>query len=296
MDQPRSLSSKRIDLSIDDADALREVAHALSSQVRLDILRLVDRRGMNVNELARELGLPLSTAALNVQVLERAGLVACERQPGSRGTMKICSRRLDWVHVGLAPARPPEAGVGRVELSVGCYSEADGIAPTCGMAGRDRSFEMDDNPLAFYHPLHFEAQLIWFRAGSVEYRFPTLPLMGLKLDYLEFSFEACAEAPGYANDWPSDIACSLEGLPLGVFRCPGDFGGRKGLLNPPWWSLHNTQYGLLKTFRVTPLGSYLEGDYAAPTALNDLRIEEKPCLRLRVGVAADAARPGGVFH
>ena len=84
---------KELHLRMDHMEEVRVVAHALSSDVRLRILAMIGTTSMNVNEIARELGAPVSTTALNIQVLERAGLVSCEMQPGVRGWFPArCSR------------------------------------------------------------------------------------------------------------------------------------------------------------------------------------------------------------
>ena len=44
-------------------------------------------------------------------------------------------------------------------MPVGCYSRAGGIQPTCGFAFYDRNFAMDDSPAAFFHPVHFQADI-----------------------------------------------------------------------------------------------------------------------------------------
>ena len=94
---------KELHLRMDHMEEVRVVAHALSSDVRLRILAMIGATSMNVNEIARELGAPVSTTALNIQVLERAGLVSCEMQPGTRGAMKMCVRGIDRVHISLSP-------------------------------------------------------------------------------------------------------------------------------------------------------------------------------------------------
>ena len=65
------------------------------------VISLLGIRSMNVNELAEALSLPVSTAALNVRQLEEAGLISTEIQPGIRGAMKLCSRRIDSVSMRL---------------------------------------------------------------------------------------------------------------------------------------------------------------------------------------------------
>ena len=84
-------------------ERIRRVAHALNSPVRLRILQALSLRNMNVGELAQTLDEPMSTVALAVKTLEEADLIATETQPGARGSMKLCSRRIDTIAVRLNP-------------------------------------------------------------------------------------------------------------------------------------------------------------------------------------------------
>ena len=109
------------------------------------------------------------------------------------------------------------------EMPIGGFSFAGGVRPTCGMAAHDHSFNMDDSPAAFFHPHRFQAGILWMREGFVEYAFPPVG-SAENLESIEFSFEACSEAPCYRNDWPRDIYVCVNGVQIGVWHCPGDFG------------------------------------------------------------------------
>ena len=104
-----NFSSKNLELTLDNIEQIQPIAHALSTTLRLKILQLIQGRGMSVNELARALDVPPSTVALNVQVLENAGLIRCDTQPGVRGKLKICDRRLDKIAIRLQSRHQAEA-------------------------------------------------------------------------------------------------------------------------------------------------------------------------------------------
>lgn len=74
-----------LELSMEHADELVKVTHALSTELRLRMLALLNSRRMNVAELAEALEIPVSTAASNVKVLEQAGLIETELLPASAG-------------------------------------------------------------------------------------------------------------------------------------------------------------------------------------------------------------------
>lgn len=289
-----NFTSKNITLRLDSYKQIQPVAHALSTELRLKILQLISHQGMSVNEIAQALDVPVSTAALNVQVLEQAGLITCNTQPGVRGTMKICDRRIDNIHIRLIPQEAKAACERMYDMPVGCYSTVGDIAPTCGLASWESSFDMDDDPSAFYHPLHFSADLIWLREGYVEYNFPAVDIEEASIDFLEFSFEACAEAPCYRNDWPSDLYVQVNGVEIGIWHCPGDFGGRRGQMNPTWWHDTNTQYGHLKTWRINRRGTQLESAHISAVSLADLRLKEHDHTTLRIGVKKTDGHAGGM--
>ena len=101
MQRTPNFLSKEVALNIERLEEIQPVFHALSTELRLKIIRCIAWNSKSVNELARELDMPVSTVALNVQVLEKAGLIVCDTQPGVRGTLKLCSRRIDQIMIDL---------------------------------------------------------------------------------------------------------------------------------------------------------------------------------------------------
>lgn len=59
-----------------------EVLKVLSSDLRIRILGLLNGKKLNVNEIAKALAIPQSTAAVNIRALEKAGLVKVENKKG----------------------------------------------------------------------------------------------------------------------------------------------------------------------------------------------------------------------
>ncbi len=284
------IQGKIASLTLDDPE-LERICHALSSPVRLDILRLLGRKSMSIGELAQALDLPMSSAALAVQVLREAQIITTESQPGARGTLKLCTRRLDRISVELAPRDDAPGPSMTLQMPIGGFSTVEGVQPTCGLAGPEGIIGRLDVPGSFYLPERFRAQLLWMQQGFLEYRFwvPEAPLI-----WLELSFEACSEAPMFRDPWKSSIAVEMNGCRLGVWTCPCDCGGRRGVLNPDWWGDANTQFGFLKTWRVDKEGSFLDGERIGNTRIGDLG----PCpggyLGVRIGVPADAEYAGGL--
>ena len=288
------LSGKHADLTISKPDALYRIAHALASPVRIRIMQELGIHTLSVGELAQALDIPMSTAALSVKILEEAGIITTETQPGVRGVVKLCSRRLDTLAIALAPEDEQRPSSLTLQMPIGGYSAATDIQPTCGLANDNATLGDMDRPSAFYMPDRFGAQLIWFRQGSLEYRFGQLEMNVIDLDWLEFSFEACSEAPMYRDPWKSDISVSINGRRLGIWTCPCDCGGRRGRLTPEWWSILSTQFGFLKTWRVTHEGSFLDNKRISDVTIDDLDIGQNDYISIVISVDADAQNAGGI--
>jgi predicted transcriptional regulator len=116
----------------------------------------------------------------------------------------------------------------------------------------------------------------------------------IDVKWLEISFEACSEAPMYRDPWKSDIEVAVNGKPIGIWVSPSDNGGRRGLLNPPWWSDTSTQYGFLKTWRIDQSGTYLENVPVSAVTIMDLNLNTQPYIAVRIGVSAQAEHVGGM--
>ncbi|MED9820995.1 MAG: helix-turn-helix domain-containing protein [Christensenellales bacterium] len=287
------IQGKYVNLSLSKPDQLYRIAHALASPVRIRIMQALANRSMNVGELAETLDIPMSTTALAVKTLEEAFLISTETQPGARGAMKLCSRRLDKLSIQLVPEET-ENNVLAQMLPIGGYSKAEGILPTCGLASEKMVMGEMDLPAMFYSPDRFHTQLLWFRQGALEYRFSFAHMDQMEIDWLELSFEACSEAPMYRDPWKSDIVVSINEKRLGVWTCPCDCGGRHGKLTPSWWPALSTQYGFLKTWRVSEEGTYLDGVRLSGVTISDLRLGKEPCIRIRIEVPGDAQNVGGI--
>ena len=90
------------------------------------------------------------------------------------------------------------------------------------------------------------------------------------MERVQFSFEACAKAQGYNNDWPSDIALWINGREVVTFTSPGDFGGVRGRQNPIWWHDTMTQYGEMHVLSIRADGTYIDGWRTSDETLKSL--------------------------
>ena len=286
--------TRHLELSMDQLDRLCPVAKALSSPMRVRMLGLLGVRPMNVNELAEALDLPVSTAALNVRQLEECGLITTVIQPGVRGAMKLCSRRVESVNMRLtSETEADDVKTITMQLPIGCYSAAEGITPRCGAVTEQTRIGESDRPSVFYHPNHFQAQLLWFGSGELEYRFCLGGMDPTLIEWIEFSMELSTCMPPDRGG-RGGIYLTVNRQPLGMWNGARERDARRGKLNPPWWSASPLQYGELKTWRVDTAGSQLDGVKSSDVTLADLRFGEHDHLCLRLGVRGEEGRACGL--
>lgn len=274
---------------------IAKIGKALSSPVRLEILDMLKTTPRSLQEIASILCIPLSSAALHIKTLEEAQLIVTESQPGIHGSMRVCicslqSFRLETFDADIDSANKSVS----LDMPIGNYCDCL-IHPTCGLADEDGPIDAYDTVQSFYTPARTKAQLIWFSKGYLEYRFPNIHNPLLSLSEISFSMEICSEAPGFLENWPSDITVSINQVEVGTFHSPGDMGARRGRLTPPAWPNGNTQYGFLKTFSVRENGSYLDGKpERSHVNLECLAINERPYISLKIQVKEDAEHVGGI--
>lgn len=269
-----------------------ELFRALSSETRLELLHLLAEGDRNINELCVRTGLAQPTITKHIQVLEQAGLVTSEYMPGQQGMQKRCRLLRDRLLVSFENLAGSDMKVEEISMPIGLYTLVN-PAGTCGLANRERIIGFVDIPQAFYDPARATAQILWMAEGFVEYVFPcTLPTSA-DIRRMELTMEICAEAPNFDLDYPSDITVWVNGVELGTWIAPGDFGGRRGLLNPDWWLDHMTQYGAQKIWSVDQEGAYVDGTRVSDTNLSRSMIVANQPITVRIGVKPDADHPGG---
>lgn len=284
-----------LELTIDEPERLRKVAHALSSEVRINILKMLNYKRENIIDLAEKLNLPVSTIASNIKVLENAGIIVTEVRAASRGTMKVCARTFDDIlmNLNVNVGYNNQTNVYEIDMPVGHYTDCE-IHPTCGLINENAIIKPEDEPSLFFHPGRVSAQLIWFRRGYIEYKFPMLTEKNAYIKSIQFSMEICSEAPSYDHNWPSDISVWINDKEIGTWTCPGDFGDRRGKLNPHWLPDPHTQYGLLKTWKVDNGGSFLDDVQISDVKLDELELRSNKFIRFRIGIKPNATHIGGI--
>jgi predicted transcriptional regulator len=162
------------------------------------------------------------------------------------------------------------------------------------LAGADSVIGILDDPISFYGPDRYHAQLVWLSHGFLEYRFPN-PIHGkINPNSFQLSMEICSEAAPSAEDWPSDIFLEINDKRIGIWTSPADFAGERGTLTPLWWPDWSSQYGWLKVWRVDEHGSFIDGRKISSISIKDLLLPDYPFISVRIGVDDDAVNKGGL--
>jgi len=265
---------------------------ALASEVRLEMIKLLSHDSMNVKQLAASLELSSAIVTMHVKKLEKAGLVSTRMVRKDGGTHKMCSLAVHDIHIEFPFQSVGQYKCHEVTIPIGHYTEFD-IHPTCGLATPERVIGQFDDPRYFYTPERVNAGILWLGHGYLEYKIPNYLLTNQKMIAIEISLELGSEAPGYNENWPSDIFFQINGTEVGVWTSPGDFGEERGRFSPSWWGDPVNQYGLLKVLRIDDTGSWIDGQQISDVTLHDLKADRN-VWSFKLGVKEDARHVGGL--
>ncbi len=265
---------------------------ALGSEPRARIVELLADGDMNINELSLALGLAQPSVSKHVQILEEAGLVVSDYLAGPQGMQKRCRRVHERILVEMEGRRRREDGIAEIEVPIGMFTHVE-TRPTCGLATREKMIGLLDSPLSFFMPERANAEIFWTSGGFVEYMFAnTLPLTA-GVRSIELAMEVSSEAPGYENDYPSDLTVWINGIEVGTWTSPGDYGGVRGRLNPNWWTDNMNQHGLLKVWQVDREGTSIDGITISRVRVDDLDVRPWEPVKVRLGVKSESPNQGG---
>lgn len=268
-----------------------EYFKCLSSKTRLKIIELLNEKSRNIGELADLLGVSSAMVTRHVSDLVKCNIITTENIAGKRGLQKICTLSAKKTTLIFGDSSS-NIDTHNVSIPVGQYTNYE-VNPTCGLASKDSLIGICDQPRYFSSPDRFNASIVWFQAGLLEYCIPGYIVFAKKIDAIEISLEICSEFPGYKEDWPSDIYFYLNDIKLGVWVSPGDFGKKKGVYTPEWWNL-GTQYGLLKTVKITSDGTFLDGIKLSEVTLERIEIKPGHDMILKIAAPENTQNPGGI--
>jgi len=280
-------------LHIKTLDEGLEIFKALGSNIRIKIIKILrENNGMNMNDLAAALNVTNGALTSHIKKLEDCGLVSITSESSGHGNQKLCSVHLDKILIDI-DSTEEDTNVYQTELKVGHYSDYE-VFPTCGLASPTALIGEVDNTRYFAHPDRYNADILWFTKGYVEYIIPNFIPFSQKIDKITISAELSSEAPGVNDVWPSDISFYINDTFIGSWTSPGDFGDVKGIFTPEWWFPNWNQYGLLKLLVINKRGTFIDGLQISDVTINHLNLTDKSTIRLKMAVNNDAEHIGGL--
>lgn len=280
-------------LHIKTLDEGLEIFKALGSNIRIEIIKILrENNGMNMNDLAAALNVTNGALTSHIKKLEDCGLVSITSESSGHGNQKLCSVHLDKILIDI-DSTEEDTNVYQTELKVGHYSDYE-VFPTCGLASPTALIGEVDDTRYFAHPDRYNADILWFTKGYVEYIIPNFIPFSQKIDKITISAELSSEAPGVNDVWPSDISFYINDTFIGSWTSPGDFGDVKGIFTPEWWFPNWNQYGLLKLLVINKRGTFIDGLQISDVTINHLNLTDKSTIRLKMAVNNDAEHIGGL--
>jgi len=245
-----------------------------------------------MNELASCLNITNGALTNHIKKLESCGVITTSNESTGHGNQKLCSLRLDKILIDLDVSDAFQ-NVYNVDLKVGHYSDYK-VYPTCGLASSTALIGEVDDTRYFAHPDRYNAEILWFTKGYIEYEIPNFIPFSQKITQIMISVELSSEAPGINSVWPSDISFYLNDVCIGMWTSPGDFGDVKGIFTPDWWFPNWNQYGLLKLLVINKNGTFIDGLQISNINIYDFNLDYNSKIKFRMAVNDDAKHVGGL--
>lgn len=270
-----------------------EIFKALGSEIRIEIIKiLMQNPGMNLNELASQLHITNGALTNHVKKLEECGLLIISNDPSGHGNQKKYSVHLDKILIDL-DFQEDYKNLYQTSIKIGHYAGYE-IYPTCGISSATALIGELDDARYFSHPDRYEADILWFTRGYVEYIIPNFIPYCQKVDQITFSLEIGSEAPGVNDIWPSDISFFLNDVKIAVWVSPGDFGSVRGIFTPEWWHQNWNQYGFLKVLVINKKGTFIDGIKVSDITIDKFHFDYRSKIKLKFAVEEDAEHIGGL--
>ena len=269
-----------------------KVIKSLSNENRIKIIKALSKGNRNITQLSKDLNISKAMVTKHVQQLEEVGIVNSKINDTSRGNKKIVQLAVERININLPKKIFAPYSFREYEIPIGHYTNYE-VYPTCGIASQENVIGMLDEPRYFMDPNRMNAEILWFSQGFVEYQIPNFIKSSDEIKLIEISMEIASEFPKSNNVWPSDITFFFNDFELGTWTIPGNFSDVRGILNPSWWPDENSQYGLLKTLRIYPDDTYIDGEFLSDLGLKDV-LNDSPLYNLTFKVKEDAKNRGGL--
>lgn len=273
-----------------DKERIFGIACALAHPLRLTILEQLLTQPRSITEIAKINKITNSTAIFHLKLMEKAQLVFSRCQPNKKGKTLIFYINFSEIGISTQPKAQSDIHIFTQSAGVGEYVEAC-FSKYLRIATSDNIIVLEHNDA--FHSCRFDAQLLCTDGGKFTYAFSNAFAKENTVRRIEFSLELCSESPYFRNDWKSEISFDVNGTEILTYISPGDFGDRRGKLNPPWWANKYTQYGQLVRIAIDREGVWLNGNLSNAITLDCLQLEKSNRLTFSVYTKDDAKYAGG---
>ena len=279
----------------EDFESITCICEALSNKKRLEILNIlqIPPCSISVTDLSNKLNIPISTLKHHLDILYAASLITISYMTTKYGTTKIIARDLHGVNLKLYKnIKEVKKTLKTKKISIGVGHFNNVYSDNFGFA-TDKEF-INFLGTSYFHPKRIDAQLVFSTSGQIEYYVDNTIAKTNNIKKLKISLEICSEAPFYNNDFISDITFWINNKEILTYVSSGDYGERKGLLNPAWWSPNNTQYGKLLIITIDETGVYLDSELINKKVnINTLNLDSSNKIILKIGNKTTARNIGG---
>lgn len=277
-----------------DVEAIAEVCDALSSPTRLRILTYLQHNHLQeIPKISADLGIPITTLMHHLYKLEKAEVIEIYYKNSKHSSVRTAVRKMKSVYINLhntLPYRQEENTSYTQSVGVGCYTDFTGSK--ISLLTEDGIMKIEEGN--FFPENRYNAQMIYTMFGRITYFFSNFAALTDPVKKIEFTLEICSEAPYYDNNYLSDITFWINGIEITTYTLDGDYGDRRGKLNPDWWPSVNTQYGKLLNLSVSKTGVEINGSNVnRRITINDLRINKENKIVLTFGNKDTAEHRGG---
>lgn len=292
------------DLYIEGKNSAK-IVKALSSDVRLRILELLETEDLNIQSISQKLGLGKTTTLTHINILQESGFIRTRYVPGTIGNQKICQKVYDRLVFNFSPQKEAEEeSAMEIDVPVGNYFNPSAYPP-CGLATKNSVIVHWDDPGVFYDPKRIEADLLWLAYGELEYQVPLYNVFSpSEWNQLDITLEVSAQG-GIINhkelrfpssidkseitDGESTISFWINDTKIGTHLVKEYEKGEGGKLTPTWWKGSN--YGELIHISITKECCTINGATYPDIHLDMLNIHE--VLRFKLGNEPESPKKSG---
>ena len=251
----------------DDKTQICNIGIALSSPLRVAILSQLKEGEKSITELAKLNYVSVSSILFHLRLLENAGLVNIVSVENNNRIRRYASISCFTISMIFNSENKPEDEykIYKSSQRVGEYVNAN-FGTKSGLITTSEAFLLYDNKP--FIPERINAELVYTNYGFVEYAFN--------------------------NDFKSDIVFSINGIEILNYTSPGDFGGRRGLYSPSFWSISSSQFGKLLNIVIDEYGVSLNGEKVNDKInINKLNVDKNNRILFKIESKKNAINCGG---